>query len=239
MKMKTRLITVITALAAVNLAFGGQNVTGTIKLSGSAPSEKNMTKAIAGGDPYCKKAHAGKTITTTFYKVGDGKELGDVVVYLEGIKGKFDPPAEKPLLDQVDCLYNPYVLSVQSNQKIAIRNSDSTLHNVHSFPKPKPGNRGFNFAQVIKGKVNEKSFSKAEMFIRFKCDVHPWMFAYVSVFDHPYHAVTKEDGSYTLKDVPPGKYTLVAAHRKGKKLVKKQIEVKGGDLVVDLAVAVK
>ena len=80
----------------------------------------------------------------------------------------------------------------------------------------------------------------AENFLKFKCDVHPWMFAWVTVVDHPYYAVTGKDGVFTIKDVPPGKYKIVALHRKAALAgVEKEIEVKADGGTVDFAIELK
>ena len=94
-----------------------------------------------------------------------------------------------------------------------VKNSDPVLHNVHPTPRVK-GNSEYNKAQLPKGKDLDFTYNKAEKFLRFKCDVHPWMFAYVSLVDHPYFDVSGTDGSYTIKNVPPGEYVIEAIHRK-------------------------
>jgi hypothetical protein len=85
------------------------------------------------------------------------------------------------------------------------------MHNVHATPRL---NKEFNFAQPTQGKVDEKAFDKPEVLVRMKCDVHPWMFAYVGVVEHPYFAVTDKEGKFTIPNLPPGKYTLEAYHLK-------------------------
>src|SRR6185503_12752654 len=109
------------------------------------------------------------------------------------------------------------------------KSSDAEMHNVHSTPKV-AGNQEFNFAQ-LKGQVNEKSFDKPEVLVRVKCDVHPWMFAYVGVLEHPYFAVSDKDGNFKISGLPDGKYTVVAYHLKThgatNEGIVKSIEVKG------------
>ena len=137
-------------------------------------------------------------------------------VYVKtGLEGKkFEPKGAPPLLDQVNCVYEPYVSGVMTNQKFNVRNSDPVMHNVHPTPK-NPANKEFNLGQPTKGQVNEKSFPAPEILVRFKCDVHPWMFAYVGVVDHPYFAVTDKNGVFTLpSDLPAGTYTIEAFHVK-------------------------
>ena len=124
------------------------------------------------------------------------------------------------------CEYQPYINSAQVGQTIRVLNSDKAMHNVHPTPTVE-GNPEANKAQLPGGAPLNFTFAKAEKFLRFKCDVHPWMFSYVSVFETPFHAVTGKDGSFKITGVPDGKYKLVVEHRKGGK-VEKDIEVKGG-----------
>ena len=116
-----------------------------------------------------------------------------------------------PIIDQVKCLYEPYVSGVMVNQKFKIRNSDKLMHNIHATPKI---NKEFNNAQVTQGQVNEKVFTEAEVLVRMKCDVHGWMFAYLGVVENPYYAVTDKDGNFKIANLPPGKYTIEVFHNK-------------------------
>jgi len=132
------------------------------------------------------------------------------------------------VLDQKNCLYVPQIMAVQTDQKILVKNSDPVLHNVHDQPAASSGNAEKNEAQLPGAGDLTFSFPKPELFLKFKCDVHLWMFAWVSVFDHPYFAVSGKDGTFTIKNVPPGKYTIQAAHRKAG-TASQEIEVKDGE----------
>ena len=146
----------------------------------------------------------------------------------DGLRGKsFPVPNESPLLDQIGCEYIPYVLGLQTNQKLLVRNSDPVLHNVHPTPAV-AGNLEKNLAQMPKGKDLEFTFPNEEIFVRFKCDVHPWMFAYVGVLNHPFYSVSDKDGTFTIKNLPPGKYTIEAYHRKAGKQTA-EVTVEGTD----------
>jgi hypothetical protein len=189
--------------------------------------------------PSCGKINPNK-LTTRHFVVGKDGGLANVFVYVKKDGLKAPPTGESPLLDQVGCMYEPYVWGVVAGQKFKVRNSDPELHNVHATPDPKSGNKEFNFGQPLKGQVNEKSFDFPEVLVRMKCDVHPWMFTYVGVLEHPYFAVTDKDGSFKISGLPDGKYTLVAYHLKthGKASpgVTKEIEVKGSvkqDFTID------
>jgi hypothetical protein len=213
MSMTTRtLIALAPVFGAATIALQGADLTGRVVLKGTAKPEITIDMAA---DPRCAALHT-KPVSTRHYLVGQNNGLGNVFVFVkDGLKDKnFPAPADAPLLDQVGCEYVPYVMGVRVGQKLKIRNSDPTLHNVHATPKAGSGNAEFNFAQPTKDMVTEKTFAAAEVGLRFKCDVHPWMFAYVSVMDHPFFAVTDKDGNFKISGLPNGKYTLEAWHPK-------------------------
>jgi plastocyanin len=154
--------------------------------------------------------------------------LANVLVYVSAGAPSVPAPgnAAPPLLDQVRCMFEPYMLAVQTGQPFQIRNSDPELHNIHATPKI---NQEFNFAQPVRGQSTMKSFARPETFIRIKCDVHPWMFAYVSVLDHPWFAITGTNGGFRLpRGLPAGRYTLTAAHHKSGSL-SQQIDFRPGE----------
>lgn len=216
-------------LLALQYAAAG-DITGTITLKGTPPKEKEITPYK--DDPNCGKLSA-EVPTTHFYVVGGQGEFADVTVYLDGVSGKSTGASAAPVtLDQKNCLYSPQILAVQTDQKILVKNSDPVLHNIHDTPAEGSGNKEFNQAQMPNGPDLTFTFAKPEMFLRFKCDVHPWMFAWVSVFDHPYFAISGKDGTFKIANVPPGKYTIVAAHRKAGSQ-KQEIEVKDGGAKAD------
>jgi plastocyanin len=198
-------ITIAAVLASVQLA-GAADITGKVKLKGTPkPEIPIQLDAVCGG-------LNAKPVTTRHFVVGSDNGLANVFVYIKQGAPKAPAPAgDAPVLDQKGCMYEPYVMGVVTGQKFKVHNSDALLHNVHATPK---ANKEFNFAQVSKGQENEKSFDQAEVLVRMKCDVHPWMFAYIGVVDHPYFAVTDKDGNFTIKNVPPGKYTVEAYHLK-------------------------
>jgi hypothetical protein len=201
--------TVAVLAASFGLASGAE-ITGKVTLKGTPPPERPIP-FTGQYEATCGKAHTGEAAKTRHYVVSPDKGLANVFVYIKEGAKPTPPKGESPLLDQVGCMYEPYVLGAVAGQKIKIRNSDPFMHNVHATPKKNPE---FNFAQVVKGQVNEKAFDKSEVLVRMKCDVHEWMFAYIGVVDHPYYAVTAKDGSFTIKDVPAGDYTIEAFHLK-------------------------
>jgi hypothetical protein len=183
-------------------------VTGVVKFSGKAPKAKTVDMAA---DAYCKAQHSDK-VKTEEAVVNPNGTLKYVYVY---VKGGLDPnlqfpvPAEPVVLDQQGCWYKPHVIAAQANQAITVRNSDGVLHNINAQPK---NNQGFNFGQPVQGMENKKSFANPEVMIPVKCDVHPWMKSYVGVQNHPYAAVTGDDGAFSLANLPPGEYEIEAWH---------------------------
>ncbi len=224
MKRQALLVCAATATAALQLALAAE-ISGKVTLKGTPPPEKTIEF-----DAICGKFHD-KPVTTRHYVVAPDGGLANVFVYLkEGPPGKTAAPASDkvPELDQVECLYEPYVLGVMCNQKFIIKNSDALMHNVHATPKV-AGNKEFNVGQPVQGMTIEKSFPNREVLVRFKCDVHPWMFAYMGVMDHPYFAVTDKDGKFKLPgDLPAGKYTVVAYHLKAGEAAQ-EVTVGAGD----------
>jgi plastocyanin len=199
------------------------DITGTINFKGTAPAERELTPIKE--DPNCAALYPGALPKTKFYVVGANGELADVIISLKGIAGKSaGAGAGAATLDQKGALYTPQIVAIQTGQKLIVKNPDPLIHNVHTKPAANPES---NLVQMQGGADLTYTFDKPEPFLKFQCDVHPWMFAWVSVFDHPYFAVSGADGKFTIKNVPPGKYTLEAAHRKlGTQTA--EIEVKEG-----------
>ena len=115
------------------------------------------------------------------------------------------------MIDQNGCLYHPRVQGMQTGQPLLIRNSDDTLHNIHCLAEK---NAAFNLGQPTKGMESKKVFTQPEVMMRFKCDVHSWMTAYVGVLEHPFFSVTGDGGTYSLEKLPAGEYIIEAWHEK-------------------------
>jgi len=199
----------VVVLAGALQTLSAAEITGKVKLKGEPKPEVPIPLDSTTCGPVVHTP-----ITTRHYVVAPDKGLANVFVYIK--KGAPTTPAagDAPVLDQVDCQYQPYVMGVVAGQKVTIRNSDPLMHNIHATPKTKE-NKEFNFAQVTKGAENkDKSFDKPEVMVRVKCDVHPWMFAYIGVQDHPYFAVTAKDGTFKIPNLPAGTYTIEAYHLK-------------------------
>ena len=236
MKKTTVLVIMAGLLVGLQIARAG-DIAGTIILKGTPPKERDITPLK--DDATCGKLHSDMP-TTHFYVVGPKGELADVIVSLQDISGKSTgPSAPAVILDQKGCEYVPYIFAVQTGQSITVKNSDPVLHNVHVDPAQGSGNTLFNEAQLSGSPDKTYVPTKPEMFLKLKCDVHAWMFAWVSVFDHPYFAVSGKDGSFKIANVPPGKYKIQAAHRKAG-AVTQEIEVKEGEPAkADFTVEVK
>ena len=195
--------------AAVDPA-SAATIAGKINLEGAAPANAPIRM---NADPACVAATKGQTPTQQTF-VSEGGGLGNVFVYVQsGLNGTFPAPSTPVVLDQKGCQYVPHVFGVQVGQPIEIVNSDPTLHNVHATPKT---NAEFNTAQPIQGMKTSHTFTakEADVVVPFKCDVHGWMNASVGVLDHPYFAVSKPDGSFSIPNLPPGSYTLAAWHER-------------------------
>lgn len=182
-------------------------ISGKVKLKGTPKPEIPIQL-----NEVCGKLHT-KPITTRHYVVGQDSGLANVFVYVKSGAQKTPPAGEAPVLDQLNCVYEPYVFGVVAGQKWKAKNSDPFLHNVHPTPRV-AGNKEINVAQPVKGMVSELVFEKPEVLVRIKCDVHGWMFAYAGVQDHPYFAVTDKDGNFKIANLPNGKYTIEAYHLK-------------------------
>ena len=203
-------------LAVVSLALTGlwqiapaADVTGKVILKGTPPTEK----AIEFTDQ-CGPINP-TPVTTRWYEVGKDNGLKAVLVYVsKGCEGKtYPPPSEPVLLDQIKCLYQPYVTAVMVGQALRIKDSDTAvpMHNVHATSLANPP--GFNIPQTP-GQVNDKTFANPEVVVKFQCDVHNWMFAYVGVMSNPYFAMTDADGNFKIPNLPLGDYRLTAYHVK-------------------------
>jgi hypothetical protein len=191
---------------AVDPATAGE-VTGTVKLDGMPPKMKGINMAA---EPACAKARTSPAVSEEVV-TGDGGALANVIVYVKsGAEGySFPPPSGPGKIDQQGCQYHPHVLALQVGQDLQVINSDQTTHNIHPTPMD---NREWNESQPPGAAPIVKSFPRAEIAIPVKCNVHPWMKAYIAVIPNPYFQVTAKDGAFDLKNLPPGNYTLVAWH---------------------------
>jgi plastocyanin len=184
------------------------SIAGSVRFSGTAPERPVLQMAA---DPFCVTAHAGQTVLSEQVVVNDNDTLRWTFVHIrEATSGSLSAGAAGTVeLNQIGCMYTPRVLGMQAGSTIRVINSDQTLHNVNVQPR---NNQGFNVAQPIPGMSTERVFENPEIMIPVRCDVHPWMQAYVGVVAHGYFDVSGDDGSFTLDGVPPGEYVLEAWH---------------------------
>ena len=181
------------------------NVSGMVMLDGEMPAPEEL---MMNSDPVCAM-DATNTMSESF--VGGNGHLGNVFVYVQaGLEGQSFPAASGTVtLNQQGCRYTPHVFGIRVGQTLEIVNSDPTLHNIHATPAV---NAEFNMGQPIQNMRFERTFDSAEVMVPFRCDVHGWMNAYAGVLDHPYFAVTGEDGLFDISTLPPGDYVLEAWH---------------------------
>jgi len=206
--------------------YGSGAVKGSVKFIGTPP-----VMADIANQPCHAEAGPLKEETVV---VNENGTLANVFVYLADVPASDGSSREPALLDQIDCRYVPHAVGVQVGQTLRIRSSDPTLHNVHYTAER---NTPANFGLTVKGAERSVKFDAAE-FLRVKCDVHPWMTAYIGVFDSPFYAVTSDtDGGFEIPNVPAGKYRLVAWHERYGQ-IEQPVELKD-DGVVDVTVEYK
>ncbi len=184
------------------------NVSGRVTFEGTPPENAAVNLA---SDPACVTARPeGLKLDTVMVNNGG---LENVFVYVKDGLGNyyFETPTTPVTLDQKGCHYSPHVFGLRTGQPLEILNSDQTLHNVNAMAQV---NQAFNMGQAMQGMKSQKTFTKPEVMVRIKCDVHAWMNAYAGVLSHPYFAVTANGGAFELKDLPPGTYTIEAWHEK-------------------------
>jgi len=201
---------VVAATMWPGLAVAASSINGTITFDGKVPPLKPLAM---DADPACAKKHSAP-VPNEMLVLGNGNTMGNIMVWVsKGLPaGKTWPAPKTPVtLDQKGCQYVPHVQGIMVGQAYKILNSDGILHNVHALPKI---NRGFN--RPMPGNVKEATatFDKAEPMFQIKCDVHPWMNAYLGAFTHPFFSATGTDGKYTISGLDPGTYEITAWHER-------------------------
>jgi len=185
-------------------------ITGVVTFDGKAPALKPLTM---DADPACAKKHTAP-VPSEMLVLGNGNTMGNIMVYVsKGIPaGKTYPAPKTPVvLDQKGCQYVPHVMGIMVGQAYRILNSDGVLHNLHALPKV---NSGFNKPMPATVKETSATFEKPEPVFPIKCDVHPWMQAYIGVYTHPFFSVTGTDGKYTISGLDPGTYEITVWHER-------------------------
>jgi plastocyanin len=213
------------APAAPTALPGESTISGTVKFEGTAPTPRVIRME---SDALCMPEGPN---TSEVVLVGPGNGLQNAFVYVKDGLGDrtFTAPQTPVVLDQKGCRYYPHVFGVRVGQPVTIVNSDPTMHNVHAVPK---ANTEFNFGQSAKGLKTTRMFDKPEVMIPFRCDVHGWMAAYAGVMTHPFFAVSKPDGTFEIRGLPAGTYTIEAWHeRLGTQTQKVTVDGKAGGKV--------
>jgi plastocyanin len=178
-------------------------ITGSVSFKGEAPARDKLRR---DSDPFCAKTEA----LADDVIVAKGK-VRDVVVRIKnGTAGTHTAPATPVVLTQSACTYAPHVTTAMPGQALVVKNADATYHNVHGWLAAKT--LWNESSPAGSADIEKADVGKAGDVVELKCDVHPWMHAYVVVTDHPFVAVTGDDGSFTIANVPAGKYVVEAWH---------------------------
>jgi plastocyanin len=186
-------------------------LTGTIRLEGKAPTPLPIDITM---DPAC--VTPGVHPVAQQYVVHDGK-LANVYLYL-----KSGPPAAMNaaptstvpvVIDQKGCIYNPHVVALMAGGTVEFRNSDPTMHNIHTMPTT-VGNDPISLSQGPHGAPKHKQFNAPETMIPLRCNLHPWMEAFINVSATPFYAISDANGRFEIQGLPAGDYTLGAVHEK-------------------------
>jgi plastocyanin len=182
------------------------SISGFVSFKGAPPKLKPLDMSADPGCPTQQPQPSDAVVVS-------GGKLANVFVYIkEGLpQGTFAVPSEPVVLDQKGCRYIPHVLGVMAGQPLKILNTDTANHNIHDMPSNNPP---FNESQMPTSKPIIKTFANPEMMIPVQCNQHNWMRSYINVMSHPYFTVSATDGSFTIKNLPPGEYTLAAVHEK-------------------------
>ena len=197
-------VAILAAATMISAVPGGGTVSGKVTYEGTPAKQKpiDMSK-----EPSCAKQYATPPPTETVV-TGPNNALENVVVYISAGAPDEPPPSEAVVLTQKGCRYLPHVLAFQVNQELKITNEDQTSHNIHPLAKI---NREWNKSQPPGTPPISDKYDKME-FIPVKCNVHPWMHGTFAVMKNSHYSISGADGSFTLPDLPPGKYTVTAFH---------------------------
>jgi plastocyanin len=201
----------VAVLGWPGVADAAGTITGVVTFDGKPPALKPLPM---DAEPVCVKKHGGKPGPNEALVLGTGSTMGNIMVWVsKGLPaGKTWPVPKTPVvLDQDGCTYKPHVMGIMVGQTYRILNSDGILHNIHTLPKINPS---FNRGQPAAVKEMTTTFPKPENIFQIKCDVHPWMSAYIAVYTHPFFSVTSADGKFTITGLDAGSYEITAWQEK-------------------------
>lgn len=200
---------------------GGGTIVGHVKLTATPPPNAMIRM---GGDLKCVEINGGKRMPQEVVLRDADGGLRNAFVSVQGSFPKAPPATVAAVIDQRGCVYNPRVQGARVGQTLEVRNSDDTLHNIHSMSTK--GNP-FNTGQPKPGMVFKAALNNEEVMLHVRCDVHPWMTGYIGILPHPYYAVTAAEGAFTIANVPPGHYKVQAWHERYGPIVQ-EVDVKAG-----------
>jgi plastocyanin len=198
-------------------------IVGWVVYQGTPPKPKAIN---FGAEKICGDLNRGKPAVYESLMVNPNGTVKGTLVTIRGkVPGTYTPPAQPVVVDQVGCIFTPHVVGAMVGQEVEFRNSDPVSHNIRGTPTR---NQAFN--SVFSAKVSSRTkFDAPEIGIPLKCDIHFWMSGYIHVSQHPFYAITGDDGSFVIPDVPPGEYTLLAWHETLKTQTR-PITVKAGEV---------
>jgi plastocyanin len=201
-------------------------VKGGVKIKGELP-KRGKLKVEA--DPKCAALHGDAPLLSDDVVADAAGRVQWAIVYVKDGLGdlKFVTPKSPVVVEQKGCRFDPHVFGVMAGQEVMFRNGDALMHIIHVIPK---NNREFGFSQEKPGEERAKVFANRET-IRVRCEIHPWMAAWAVVLDHPFYSTTGPDGKFSIRGLPPGKYTLEVWHEKYKS-VTQEIQVRDKEVTV-------
>jgi len=195
-------VAVVTTGALRHPSLPAGSISGTVTYTGTMPKMKAIDMAK---EPSCAAQHKSPVMTESAI-AGPSNSLEDVVVYISAGDQGSSPGTTAVRYDQKGCQYQPHIAILQPNQPLEIYNDDKTSHNIHPLAK---ANAEWNKSQPPGAPPLKETFTKAE-FIPVKCNIHPWMHGYFAVLNTSHATQSGEDGTFSLKGLPPGKYTVTA-----------------------------
>ena len=202
---------ILISLGAFPCAYSdGFRVSGLVVFDGKAPRPRVIDTRT--DDDYCEDMYADTPLYADGAAIGPKGEFADVFVWIDNPPaGNYPPPKSPVVLSQKGCRYTTHVFGMMTGQTLIVENNDDTTHNVRGFAR---ANRPFNFGQPPGFKPRTRVFKNPEFPLKIKCDIHSWMQSFCFVMKHPFFAVTGEDGTFEIKNVPAGTYILKAWHEK-------------------------
>ena len=188
----------------------GATVTGKVVFDGAKPTPKTLDMSAV---PACMNAHKTPAKSEEVVVNDNGTLMNAFVWVKAGLPADktWQVPTTPVALTQQGCMYTPHVVGAMAGQNLDIKNSDPTNHNIHPMPTT---NQDWNESQPPGAPDKMQSFPRQEVLIPVKCNIHPWMKAYIGVVSHPFFAVTGADGTFSIKGLPPGTYTIEVVHEK-------------------------